>query len=167
MSRYGIVRGVALVCCLAAGAVLAESVEQMVDQGNKYWAENKPDLAEQQFKQALDADPDSLAAQKQLAALYLSQNQNQQAIDAYQTAITLQPDNPSLFLGICLAYLHEGSFSASHAMCSQALKLDPESAHAQQLKKYITAKMAAEKANLPAGHARIDAGKAEPAGDVK
>ena len=51
MARYGFAKGVVLVCCLVAGAAFAESADQMVERGNAYWAENKPDLAEQQFKQ--------------------------------------------------------------------------------------------------------------------
>ena len=159
MSRYGLMRGVVLACSLATGVALADSLEEMVDQGNKYWAENKPGLAEQQFRQAIEADPDSIAAHTQLATLYLSQNNNRQAIEAYQTAITLQPDNPSLFVGICLAYLHEGSFSASQAMCSQALELDPTLQNAQQLQAYINAKMAAERGKPTAGHSRLEMGQ--------
>lgn len=159
MARYGFAKGLVLVCCLFAGVVFAESADQMIEQGNAYWAENKPDLAEQQFKQAIDADPGSLAAHKQLAALYMSQNKNQQAIEAYQAAITLQPDNASLFVGICLAYLHEGSFSASQAMCSQALKLDPEMENARKLQSYIDAKMAAQRENQSAAQPATDAGQ--------
>lgn len=95
----------------------------------------------------MEADPELPAAPRQLASLYLAQNKTEQAVDPYQTAITLDPENPALFVGICLAYLHQGFFSRSHAMCSHALKLDPQLENAQKLQDYIDAKIAAMNAS--------------------
>jgi Tfp pilus assembly protein PilF len=152
MNLGGVLKGAVLASVLWAGAVGAETLEQLLDQGTQYWTEQKLELAEQQFKAAIAMAPDSPKAHQRLAALYLSQNKNQQAIEEYQTAITLQPDNPALFAAICLAYLHEGAYSASQAMCSQALRLDPESENVQQLQQYIDARLEAENSRLQQNH---------------
>lgn len=139
-----------LLCC--TGAQAADTAQQLVDQGNSYWAENKLELAEQQYLQAMQADPESRAAHRQLASLYLAQNKTGQAIEAYQNAITLDPENASLFVGICLAYMHQGAYSRSHAMCSQALRLNPDLENAQKLQAYIQAKLAAQNETQPMPH---------------
>lgn len=90
----------------------------------------------------MEADPGLAAAPKQLASLYLARNRTGQAVDAYRTAITSDPENPALFVGICLAYLHQGAFGRSHAMGGRALKLDPEPENAKKLQDYIAAKVA-------------------------
>lgn len=144
LSYRSLMRGAALAGCIAAGTALADTAEQIINRGNEYWAENKLELAEQQYRQAIALAPDSLVAHQRLASLYLARNKNREAIEAYQAAIILQPDNPSLFAGICLAYLHEGSYSASQAMCSRANELDPGLESARQLTAYINARLEVE-----------------------
>lgn len=152
MNSYGMIKGAALGFCLVAAVAAADTAGSMVDQGNRYWADNKLDLAEQAYMQAITAEPESLDAHRQLASLYLSQNKTEQAIESYQTAITIDPDNAALFVGICLAYLHQGSFSRSHAMCSRALELDPELENAKKLQAYIDAKVKAINADRSTAH---------------
>ena len=138
-----------LLCCLGAGSIWAETAEQLIAQGDRYWAEQKTEMAEQQFKAAIEMAPESALAHERLAAFYLAQNQNQQAIEEYKTAITLKPEDPSLFVAICLAYLHEGAYSASQAMCNRALELDPESENARQLQQYIYVRIKAGNNRAP------------------
>ena len=43
-----------LLCCLGAGSIWAETAEQLIAQGDRYWAEQKTEMAEQQFKAAIE-----------------------------------------------------------------------------------------------------------------
>ena len=91
----------------------------------------------------MEADPGLAATPRQLASLYLARHRTEQAVDAYQTAITSDPENPALFVGICLACLHQGFFGRSHAMGGRALKLDPELENGKKLQDDIAVKVAA------------------------
>ena len=153
MRRYRIALYALLGWLLATGALASGSADRLVEQGNTHWLNNQLDLAEAQYRLAIEADPESLAAHTQLASLHLARNRNQEAVEAYQSAIILDPSNASLFVGICLAYLHQGHFSRSHAMCSQALRLDPELENARKLQAYIDAKVAAQQAAETTGGA--------------
>ena len=149
MIRHRTARCLLLFACLAAGPAVAETADELVEKGNAHWLNNELALAEAEYRKAVAADPESVPAHTQLASLYLAQNKTQQAVEAYQAAIMLNPSNASLFVGICLSYLHQGEFSRAHAMCSQALRIDPELANARELKEYIDAKAAAVYGNPP------------------
>jgi Tfp pilus assembly protein PilF len=129
-----------LVGSLAAATSGAMGDEPLVVEGNRLWAEQQFEPAESRYRQAIAESPESPTAHRQLAALLLAQGRNRDAIEAYQTAITLDPGNAGLFAALAVAYVHEGSFSAARAMCQQALQLDPEVAGAQSLLQYIEAK---------------------------
>ncbi len=75
--------------------------------------------------------------------MYLTNNKNAKAIDAYQDAITHDPENPKLFAAISIAYLHQAKHDMAKAMADHALKLDPKMTEVKKINEYIIAKQEA------------------------
>lgn len=130
-----------------------DAAQARLDAGRKLWAEKKLDLAEVEYRKAVEENPESVAAQTSLAGFLLLQNKTKEAIPVYQDAITLDPQNAKLFAGLSIAYLHQSKYSMASAMADEALRLDPEMKQAEKLNEYIDAKLEAiERAsNIPAG----------------
>lgn len=120
-----------------------EAAQARLDAGRKLWAEKKLDLAEAEFKKAIEENPESAAAHATLAGFLLLQNKTKEAIPAYQDAITLDPENSRLFAGLSIAYLHQSKFNMAKAMADEALRLNPEMKQAEKLNEYIDAKLEA------------------------
>lgn len=98
---------------------------------------------ESELKKAISETPNSSVAHQRLASLYLTQNKAREAISEYQNAITLDSENPKLFIGIAIAYLHMKYYEMAEVMVKQAIEMDPEMDQAKKLKAYIDAKNAA------------------------
>jgi len=143
---------------LPASAALAADTATLLQQAEAAWAAQDLKLAETRFREATTQDNDSAEAWAGLAKVLMLENQNTQAIDAYQSAIMASPEDPSLFLGISIAYLHGGEYDAANAMVAQALSLDPSLENAKKLSQYIErkeqqlAETEQQAAALPAGH---------------
>ena len=129
-----------------------DAAQARLDAGRKLWAEKKLDLAEAEFREAVEEYPESARAHASLAGFLLLQNKTKEAIPAYQDAITLDPENPRLFAGLSIAYLHQSKFNMAKAMADEALRLNPEMKQAEKLNEYIEAKLEAmeQAANAPA-----------------
>jgi tetratricopeptide (TPR) repeat protein len=131
----------ALFCgLLLMSSAEAASTEDYINAGNNFWSEAKLDKAEIEFKKAIDSSPDSSFAHERLANLYLTMNKSADAVEEFQHAIMLDAENPKLFIGISIAYLHQKYYQMAQAMASRALELDPDLQNAQKLKQYIDAK---------------------------
>ena len=118
-----------------------DAAQPHIDKARKHWAENKPQEAEAEFRNAAAVNPESAAAHAGLAALLLMQNKTAEAIPAYQEAITLDPENPKLFAALAITYVHQSKFHMARAMAAEALRLDPEMKQAKSLNEYIDAKL--------------------------
>lgn len=138
---------------LMSASVFAVDVSPQIDAGNQAWADGNVEEAEAQFRQAIKLNPDVAKPYARLAALLLTQNNNIAAIETYKTAITKDPENADLFVGLALAYLHQQSYSLANAMVNQALQLNPELENAQKMQEYIQKKRALlQQAPMPADH---------------
>ena len=119
---------------------VSNTTQSYMDKGSKLWAENKLDLAEAAFRQAIKKDPKSAQAHTKLAGLLLMQNKTAKAIPVYQDAITLSPQNPKLFAALSIAYLHQSKFSMAKAMANEALRLNPKMLPLKKINEYIEMK---------------------------
>lgn len=122
-------------------AINEDPAQASLDAGKKLWSENKLDLAEAEFKKAVEEYPGSAQAHATLAGFLLLQNKTVEAIPAYQQAIILDPENAKLFAGLSIAYLHQSKFNQAKAMADEALRLNPEMKQAEKLNEYIDAKL--------------------------
>ena len=96
--------------------------------------------AEKDFRKAIEINPESSQAHAVLAGLLQTMNRGTEAIDEYQTAITLDPENPRLYVALSISYLHQQRYGMAQAVANEALRLDPEMANAKKLVEYIEAK---------------------------
>ena len=120
--------------------VQASTDSNYINSGDSLWSQGKLEAAETDFRNELKVNPESSVAHQRLASLYLTQNKTKEAIDEYQNAITLDSENPKLFLGIAIAYLHLKYYVMAETMVMQAIELNPELEQAKKLKTYIDAK---------------------------
>lgn len=123
-----------------ATAGLAAGVEGLLQQAAAAWKAKKYDEAEQAYRKAVAAEPESVKAHERLAAFYLSRQRAAEAVPEYQAAIMADPENPRLFLGLSIAYLHQHSYGMAKAMADRALELDPSLKNVAKLQQYIDAK---------------------------
>lgn len=106
----------------------------------KLWSESKFELADEQFKKALEDKPNSPQAHAEYAGFLLTQNKTEQAIKMYQKAIMLSPEDAKLFAALSIAYLHQSKYEMATAMADQALTLDPDLKIANKINEYIAKK---------------------------
>ena len=66
--------------------------------------------------------------------IYLRQNKNADAIDAYATAAELSPSPGSAFLNLCIVQYDVGTMEAALAACEKAQKADPGKADVYYMK---------------------------------
>lgn len=113
---------------LAYSSVLpaqADSVEPLVAEGDRQWAEGQYDLAQESFEQALKIEPRSVPLHMKLAGLQLFVQDFKGCIATYQRTIGLDPNNAKAWIGLGFAYLHTGKDSLSLAAFNEAMRLDP------------------------------------------
>jgi len=125
----------------AADSYATEEQSQLhLKEAGKLWSESKYDLAEDEFKKALEENPESPKAAAQYAGFLLTQNKTEAAIDAYKKAIMLDAENPKTFAALSIAYLHQSKYEMAKAMADEALRLDPKMGAVKKINEYIAAK---------------------------
>ena len=140
-------------------------VTTLVEEGGKAWAAKDFAQAEKKFREAAVLDGGAAAGNAQLANFLMSQNRNKEAIEAYQAAIMASPEESGLFLGMAVAFLHEGRYQSANAMVAQALALNPDLKNAKKLAEYIEKKqqqLAQQAEQAPVGTEAFPAGHPLP-----
>lgn len=154
---------------LFAATAWAASIEGLLNEGNKFWAEGQLEQAEASFREAIRLDPEAALPHARLAGLLQSQQRNDEARVEYQNAIMNDPENPSLFLGLAIVYLHDQSYGQAQAMINVAMGLAPDLEQVHKLQQYLTAKLnRLETADTPAAMPQdsIHGATNDPAGDA-
>ena len=70
-------------------------------------------------------NPESLDAHRKLMGVYLQMRDHSKAIQTMQTAITLSPEDPKLFIALAILYDHQGAYEYAVPILDEALALDP------------------------------------------
>ena len=78
-----------------------------------------------ELKIAIEIQPGFIPPYFELAFLYLSSNQDQEAIDLYDRVLGMQPRNVRALLRQCEAYRKVGEFERALGLCQDAVRLDP------------------------------------------
>lgn len=131
--------GAAAVGAAGAGAEGAEgaadrlSVDSLIAEGHQAESAGDYDRADLFYRQALDVEPASTAAQKAMGDLSMARNQPENAMLWYQAAVGTEPDNVQLWLGLGLARADAGYIEEANAAFRQVLELDPDNRQAQQM----------------------------------
>lgn len=78
-----------------------------------------------ELKIAIEIQPGFIPPYFELAFLYLSSNQDQEAIDLYDRVLGMQPRNVRALLRQCEAYRKVGEFERALGLCQDAARIDP------------------------------------------
>ena len=88
------------------------------------------DQAAQNLERAIELRPSYLPPQFELAALFLSRDQDQRAIELYDRILALESRNARALLRQCLAYRKIGQFARALGYCEDAAANDQQNAEA-------------------------------------
>ena len=131
-SRVGALLYLALLvlsgCSLPRIIVLNDplSAEEHIKLGKIYESQQKDDLAEPQYRSALDKDQDSLSALLLLGDLSFRTKKYSEAEAAYRKAIRLQPGNGDIYNNLCWVFLDQNdNIEEAQEMIIRALSLTP------------------------------------------
>jgi len=97
-------------------------------------------------------NPESLDAHRKLMGVYLQMRDYQKAIQTMQTAITLSPEDPKLFIALAILYDHAGAYEYAIPILDEALKLDPNQQLAKEYKASILQKIEMQKVAMESGN---------------
>ena len=132
---------------------LAASEKESIEQAKQLYAQastmdiSSPerarilDEAAEILKNVINENPESLDAHRKLMGVYLLKQDYSNAIRTMQSAITLSPEDPKLFISLAFLYEHSGALELAKGMLGQALKLDPDNEIAQDYKLVIQQKI--------------------------
>ena len=111
----------------------AASADSLLAEGRR--AEDARDYARADifYREAFDADPGSVEAQKALGGLSMARGQPENAMLWYQAAVGAEPDDAALWLGLGYARAEAGYADEANAAFRRVLELDPGNAEAQQM----------------------------------
>jgi len=97
--------------------------------------------AESILLDVIEKNPESLDAHRKLMGVYLQTRDYRRAIQIMQTAISLSPEDPKLFIALAILYDHQGAYEYALPILDQALALDPHQQLAREYKASIQQKM--------------------------
>lgn len=127
MHKFNTIFSTALfvLCCLGS-AWAQESGDELI---RKALAESESgNLKEAQtlLNQAIALAPESALAYTRLGGIQLLQQEYAAGIGSFQKAIMLDQGNAEAFIGLSIAYLHQGRYSLAREALSEASRLRPD-----------------------------------------
>jgi Tfp pilus assembly protein PilF len=103
------------------------SVDEHINLGKIYESQQKDDLAEQQYLDALHKDQNNLSALLLLGDLSFRIKKYSEAETAYRKAVRLQPENGDIYNNLCWVFLNRNDhIEEAQELISRALSLTPE-----------------------------------------
>jgi Tfp pilus assembly protein PilF/TolB-like protein len=115
-----------------------------VERGKELLAQNQPEQAESEFRNAIDADSGNAVAHAQLAAILEKKGDATNAWSEAQTSVRLQP-NVDALLVLARLDLKKDQVQSAAGEVDRALALEPANSSALALKRDITAKQTVSK----------------------
>lgn len=112
------------------GLTLAEPtatdlMKDLMKKGDKQWEANQLDAAMESYLAAEKADPGSVELLMKKAGLQMMTLHYSDAVETYQKAIGLDPQNAKAFIGMGVSYLHNGAMVLAKAAFEEAIKIEP------------------------------------------
>ena len=105
--------------------------------GTIYQRQGRLEEAADQFRRAVDVDPELANAHNSLGMIYLAQNKLDQAIASFQTASRLRPNVAETHGNLGIAYFRAGRKAEAKAALDKALQLQPTGPAADGLRDYL------------------------------
>ena len=117
--------GITALLVAAVSAQASSSAQELVESGNAQWTAGDLDAALASYEQAVTADERSVDARLKLAGVRMARHEYRHAVEAFQAAASINPNDAKPFIGLGIAYLHLGQDSLAHAALTEAVRLDP------------------------------------------
>ena len=111
--------------------IMAAQAVRGMRQGHRYIEEKKFDLALQEMRRAVAADPKNPVGYMLLGVAQYWNGQVDESIASYETAIGLDPASAQAYLLLGISYAWKGDAPASERAFRKATELDPARADAQ------------------------------------
>ena len=109
---------------LMASKFASNKSEAYVNLANIQCKIGKIDKAITNYKQALESNPDELAALNNLGSLLVEKGQNQEAISILKRQIKIDPHQPKAFFSLSLAFKNIHQVEAAIGAAKRAIQLD-------------------------------------------
>lgn len=103
----------------------SKTPETAIQDGNDHWAAGELEAAAADYRRAVELDPQAAPAKRKLGGVYLARHELTEAIEQFKAAIGLDPQDAGSFIGLGLAFVHQGKWGLAHAALSQAVEADP------------------------------------------
>lgn len=116
---------IAFTWLLAVAAHANDATQELIQQGYELTAAGKLDEALTILQQAVAADPTSSLARTRLGGIRVLRQEYAESIEEFQQAIMLDQQNSAAFIGMAVAYLHNGDYSLAKASLAEAGNIDP------------------------------------------
>ena len=97
--------------------------------------------AETLLNGVIEGNPESLEAHRKLMGVYLQLRDYSRAVQTLQSAISLSPDDPKLFIALAILYDHQGAYTYALPMLDRALALDADQQLARDYRASIQQKL--------------------------
>jgi Tfp pilus assembly protein PilF len=102
-----------------------------------YLKQNKIAESQEYFKRSIEMAPQDENLPYNVAEIYFSNQQIDDAIRYYEMAIQIKPDWPDPYLRLAYAYLNKGEMTKAAENLEKFLKLEPDSERAAQAKSIL------------------------------
>jgi Tfp pilus assembly protein PilF len=121
---------------------VTESAQASYARGRHWHRQQKLDLAQAAYTQALQTDPTHLESHNALAALFATRGDVDRAIVLLRGLADSHPDAAHVFANLGYAYFLKGDLKAASAALVQAVTLEPDSEPAQRKLALVNAAIA-------------------------
>lgn len=121
---------------------VTESAQASYARGRHWHRQQKLDLAQAAYTQALQTDPTHLESHNALAALFATRGDVDRAIVLLRSLADSHPDAAHVFANLGYAYFLKGDLKAASAALVQAVTLEPDSEPAQRKLALVNAAIA-------------------------
>lgn len=119
---------VTLLLLLMAAPATATDTATLIREGEAKLAAGDVDAGLALFEQAAAQDPKSSLVQTRIGGAHLLAQRHTQAVESFRQAIMLDGTNADAFIGMALAYLHQGDYTLARASLEEAKRIDPSKA---------------------------------------
>ncbi len=106
-------------------AIVPESPDALIGLAAALAEGGDPELAERTLESAIAAQPRYTATHVEYGSFLFRQGRARDAIAPWQRAAVLEPDNPSAFNNLGVAYLYAGDFKKAADAFSNSLAIEP------------------------------------------
>ncbi len=101
-------------------------VQALIAAGEAQLAAGEAEAAVATLEQAVAADPKSSLARTRLGGARLMRQEYSAAIQDFRGALGADPNNADAFVGMAIAYLHNGDYALARAALGEARRLAPD-----------------------------------------